>query len=101
MSQIKKAMIRDFEEDGVGIAALTKKYHLSYSTIAHILKVYKEKNRIFESKRLKNDRQQESSNMKSSENKEGNQNSEEQMVKIEAQPTFFYPFFPEWVYIMH
>lgn len=40
-------MIKDFEEDGVGIATLTKKYHLSYSTIAHILKVYKEKNRIF------------------------------------------------------
>lgn len=75
-------MIKDFDEDGVGIAALTKKYHLSYSTIAHILKVYKEKNKIFESKRLKNDREQESSILRSSENKEGNQGSEEQMVKI-------------------
>lgn len=57
-------MIKGFYEDGIGISTLTKKYHLSYSTIAHILKVYKEKNKIFESKRLKSDREQESSILK-------------------------------------
>jgi Mor family transcriptional regulator len=46
-------MIHDFYNDGIGIALLTKKYHLSYSTIAHILKINKEKNSIFTTNRSK------------------------------------------------
>jgi Mor family transcriptional regulator len=40
-------MIKDFYAEGIPISLLTKKYHLSYSTIAHILKVFKEHDRIF------------------------------------------------------
>lgn len=49
--KVKKGLINDFFEENIEIPQLTKKYHLTYSTIAHILKVYKEKERIFESKR--------------------------------------------------
>lgn len=45
--KIKQSLINDFYNDGIGISILTKKYHLSYSTIAHILKVFKERRRIF------------------------------------------------------
>jgi Mor family transcriptional regulator len=46
-------MIKRHFEDGQSISDLSKLFHLSYSTIAHILKTFKEKNVVFESKRSK------------------------------------------------
>lgn len=46
-------MIKRHFEEGESISDLSKLFHLSYSTIAHILKTYKEKKVVFESKSSK------------------------------------------------
>ena len=46
-------MIKRHFEEGQSISDLSKLFHLSYSTIVYILKTYKEKNIVFDSKSSK------------------------------------------------